>query len=78
MPKFMYYRGDPCLVVGCPLPPVAQGYCNTHYQRLRRHGSPDDRWPDTCRIDGCHDHVHARGLCNAHYWQWLRRNGGAT
>lgn len=32
--------GDPCTMQDCSLPIVARGYCEKHYRRLLRNGSP--------------------------------------
>lgn len=36
-----------CSVFGCERPSHARGLCNTHYERLRIHGSTDDPTPTT-------------------------------
>ena len=44
-----------CKIDGCDKPPVALGFCSTHYRRLRRHGDASivrkpGRKPDTMAI----------------------------
>ena len=34
-----------CKLIGCDKPIYVKGYCSTHYQRIRRHGSPESRKP---------------------------------
>ena len=34
-----------CFVIDCTAPAVANGVCQTHYMRIKRHGSPDQTRP---------------------------------
>jgi hypothetical protein len=59
---------------------VANGLCEKHYRRFRRHGDPamsTRLLPGTytkCIVDGCLSPHLSRGYCNKHYSRW-RRNG---
>jgi hypothetical protein len=33
-------QGGPCTVDGCDLLAITRGYCEAHYQRVRKHGHP--------------------------------------
>src|SRR5688572_6764808 len=75
-----------CSVPSCHEPHMSRGYCNTHYARFRRTGSPQEELPvtrrratrpDTCTVDGCATKLtpkDARDLCAMHYRR-LRLNG---
>lgn len=76
--RYRYQPGDPCLAVGCPFPPVAQGYCNAHYRRVRRNGVPDDRWPARCLVVGCTNPPRSQGYCRMHYDRWRRTGAPET
>ena len=71
-----------CSVEGCRTATVAKGYCDMHYRRFRKDGTPGEpakRWsrsaPDAaCSTPGCSAKVKSKGLCNLHYErQWLGR-----
>ena len=53
---------DPCTVVGCSKPTKARGWCATHYQRWRAHGSVDVVKPPGRKPRGRTLHV-ACGAC---------------
>ena len=36
-----------CSIMGCPKPATRRGWCGTHYQRWRIHGTPLPAWPST-------------------------------
>ena len=65
-----------CNVEGCNRPYKAHGYCNTHYEQIRRHGKllePPVRNRDkTCKVEDCTNHVQTLGYCNKHYQQYLK------
>jgi 5-methylcytosine-specific restriction endonuclease McrA len=80
-----------CLVDGCNSTyRVAYGYCNKHYQRLKKHDDlywparkerkalPPDQLPNTagvCLIEGCGIAERLiRGWCMKHYLRW-RKHG---
>lgn len=41
MPQRIYAPGQVCAFDGCPKLARHRGWCSTHYERWRRHGSPD-------------------------------------
>lgn len=76
-----------CTVEGCTTRVQGNGLCSMHYQRMRRHGSTDER-PRTgrppvnhppCIVEGCtrgeSDPHRVHGLCRFHYrQQWFKDN----
>jgi len=75
-----------CSVNGCPRPTRSSGseWCNTHYFRVRRNGTPGsadiwDRTPKPCAIEGCERTTIDGGLgwCGAHY-QRHKNHGDPT
>lgn len=50
------------------------GYCDVHYARFHKYGSPDiimkpaHRITDACLIDGCKEIYFAKGYCKKHYY----------
>lgn len=71
-----------CSVDGCHSEHEARGYCDKHYRRFLRHGSPYhlEKAPNgsqtgECKVPGCRNPKHGHGYCDAHL-QRLRRNGG--
>lgn len=66
----------PCGVADCPKDAFARGWCQKHYTRWRRYGSPTGRPVQRdrgeCAADGCDSQERTRGWCNAHYKRWLR------
>lgn len=76
----MQHKGT-CRVDGCDRKATSKGWCNGHYQRVRRLGDPRADVPlrpirptVECAIDGCTADVHAKGMCKHHY-EAVRRNG---
>lgn len=70
---------DTCSVEECNKPVLCRGWCQMHYGRWRRTGSPvnGDKKVATleiCAIDGCSDPAITRGWCSKHYQRW-RRHG---
>jgi len=71
-----------CAFAGCQKKPKCRGWCAAHYERWRKHGSPDivlnpvpppiNRIHESCTIDGCDRDHHAQGLCAAHYTKLLK------
>lgn len=65
-------KGGQCAVTPCPRESNGYGYCDMHWDRLRR-GSPLDapcRIVDpnrSCAIEGCPSPHLARGYCHRHY-----------
>lgn len=57
-----------CSEEGCPKPRLAQGLCQMHYNRVRRHGHTGRLFPSgPCPMDGCERPIYARGLCALHH-----------
>jgi hypothetical protein len=68
-------KGEPCTIEGCERPQRARGWCGTHHERWRRHGSVAD--PErhvTCTVPGCDEAHLSLGLCSKHY-QRVRSTG---
>jgi hypothetical protein len=67
-----------CAVDDCAKPAFARGYCNSHLQRLQRHGDPlgggtyRSRRSPTCSVEGCEGKQLARGYCQKHYLRVYR------
>lgn len=55
-----------CSVSGCEEPVYAAGYCEVHYHRNRRTGSPERAAGRVCRVPGCGRPHYGRGLCDLH------------
>jgi len=78
-----------CVVYGCVKPSRCRGWCSAHYERWRRHGSPNivlaraapPRPPRTqraaCQVSDCGARPLSRNLCSKHY-QRLRKYGDPT
>lgn len=67
-----------CSIPGCERPHEARGWCNTHYERWRQHGTTDLLRPVYCSVSGCDRHPHGHGLCERHYRQRERRGWAET
>lgn len=76
---------QPCLADGCDRLRVAHGYCSTHWDRVKRNGSPElparrlatlleSPSDGICTVDGCDGPVHVKkhGLCRTHYARYAR------
>lgn len=67
-----------CSIEGCGKPATKRGWCDTHYARFRRTGSPvgSTKKPLVssfkCEIEGCGNSVRTGGLCTAHYKRNIR------
>lgn len=62
-----------CTVDGCGKKLYARGYCEMHYARLRRNGSPNLQPPrglQGCSVDECDQPHCCRGYCRLHYERW--------
>jgi hypothetical protein len=59
-----------CSIEGCEKSYHANGLCEKHYYRQRRHGDPTTRLrPEgrqTCSVEGCERHCYSGGLCKLH------------
>lgn len=68
-----------CSIEGCDRGAVCRGWCNSHYERVRKHGDPlvdvplPRRAPkERCSVEGCERSGKlARGWCAMHYSRWL-------
>lgn len=66
-----------CSIDGCTAAHRAKGFCNAHYQRWRKWGSPiadRRRMKQPCSVEGCDDMAHGHGLCRNHWSRW-RKHG---
>lgn len=67
-----------CSVPGCLEPRKGLGYCNRHYLRVLRTGTPGGLRPPAlspiCSVDDCGRPRACRGYCTLHYSRW--RNWG--
>lgn len=65
-----------CSIGNCERKHKAHGYCQTHYMRFRRTGSPEDTnlstAPVFCTVAGCESPHRSRGFCNFHYHRQRR------
>jgi hypothetical protein len=66
-----------CQVEGCERPYHCKGYCNSHYDKLRKTGSlegrPRKQYPKTCTVEGCDNKYLALGFCKKHYQEFSRQ-----
>lgn len=69
-------RDRTCTVDGCELPRPYKLYCNGHYRRWKRTGSPGSAdlravgpKGQECAFDACGKPVRSSGLCGGHYLQ---------
>lgn len=62
---------DGCSVEGCEGSHFGKGYCNLHYNRMRRSGTTDlvlvERETRVCEVDGCDEKHWSSGYCSMHY-----------
>jgi len=57
-----------CTIEGCAGKHKGYGYCDKHYQRLKRHGDVSVYFKKkNCSVDGCVNDYYGNGLCNKHY-----------
>ena len=71
--------GRVCSVVGCDRTHYAKGFCNPHWRRWKRNGTPGGAFIHTprkgiCEFAGCERTHSAKGLCATHYAQHRRGN----
>lgn len=65
-----------CAVDGCGNPRKTKGYCNKHYQRVWKYGSPDicknpiGVHGPTCAVARCDEKHHAHGYCANHAYRF--------
>lgn len=66
-----------CSIEGCERLRKSRGWCNTHYERWRRHGDPRETLnTNDCSVDGCSRKHVGRGYCGMHLQRW-RKHGNA-
>ncbi len=66
-----------CSIDECLRPSKARGFCNTHYERWRKHGDPMAHprpVRNACSMPDCDKPAQARSLCKSHWYRW-RANG---
>lgn len=73
-----------CNINGCDKKVRSRGWCSAHYERWRKHGSPDvvlpavappiplKTQPDHCVVEDCDAIPLARSLCSRHYSKWRK------
>lgn len=70
-----------CSIDGCSTAVTARGWCEPHYRRWRRHGSPlggrTAPGDGACSVATCGRGHYARGWCRLHYERW-RAHGTPT
>lgn len=62
-----------CSVDGCGKKVIAKGWCQEHYDRMRRYGTLEPfpkKIRGTCSIAGCNKPNYARGWCSTHWARW--------
>jgi hypothetical protein len=69
-----------CSVENCGRWAVVRGFCDAHYQRWKRYGtplagSPVFGCPTLCRAVGCNRQARSKGWCVRHYLRAWRRGG---
>jgi hypothetical protein len=64
--------GKICSVEGCELKTYGLGYCNAHYQQVRKYGRivriilKGHNKGKTCKVEGCDSPSRANGYCGRH------------
>ena len=65
-----------CQVDGCNKKVKAHGYCNTHYEQIRKHGHLLEpkilNKNKICRVEGCNSPVLNKDYCSKHYLQYWK------
>ncbi|HRY36629.1 MAG TPA: hypothetical protein P5230_01960 [Candidatus Magasanikbacteria bacterium] len=82
--KKLFSNFKKCLVSGCKLNGVSEGYCKAHYEDFemdrpfrkikRKHPIVEKQTNKgkICQAEGCDRPATSRGYCPAHYNQWLK------
>ena len=65
----LYEIGQKCSVNECDNLHIAKGYCQTHYLRMKKHGTTE-KHIRRCSVEGCDRKHSSKGYCAKHY----RRN----
>lgn len=81
-PKRRRINKRKCKVPRCKRPHLANGYCNTHYLRMKRHGTLTiDHLPPKkdrgCKVRGCNGKHDSLGYCGKHSMRY-RKHGRTT
>lgn len=67
-----------CTTIGCLNRYYAKGYCQKHYDNLKRRGSPDKDPVNAkdlpCIVEGCDQLRKCKGLCSTHYMAARRKD----
>ena len=67
-----------CEIQDCERKYFARGFCQTHYQKMRRKGKlPQVQFSAEgipCKVEGCEEPVRCKELCSRHY-NYFRRTG---
>lgn len=70
--------GGRCTVTPCARPHYGSGYCNPHWRRWKRNGTPGpaeiNSTIEECSFAGCGRAHSAKGLCASHYAQHRKGN----
>lgn len=68
-----------CSIEGCDKRHEARGWCESHYQRWKKHGDPLGGGPPkkrstspVCSIEDCTRPSKSHGWCNTHYERWRK------
>lgn len=64
-----------CTYKECTKAHYAKGYCESHYSKNHKYGSPEGRAPKYCH---CGEKAVARNLCKKHYSSWWYHNNEPT
>ena len=74
--KITFPIGRTCRIKNCGRELYAKGFCNMHYERLRRTGSLKRlaylNQDKVCKVHGCDNPAKARGYCSMHYCRWQK------
>jgi len=55
-----------CSVENCKRPHQAKGFCELHYRRFKKHGTPFKE-EKKCSVEGCTSPHFSKGFCKSHY-----------
>ncbi len=65
-----------CIKEGCDQKHIARGYCQKHYNAVRRSARREKSGKSEnniiCSLNGCDSLAEAKGLCNKHYSRKIR------
>jgi len=68
-----------CTVDGCDGKAIVKGYCNKHYLRFKKYGSPlvcsvVSNKNKICKVKGCNNKARTKEYCGKHYKRYLKYN----